>query len=142
MFKLDIGSGQWSRIGLRFLKLSIVMSVLISVLDGVIHGSPREDLLANSFLRMATYWVTDFRYLFENGIYASVLLFVGAKVFETRTLMSIGYDSIDAGKVAVKGPDDDNGVWLGRRYASPHEAQVVAAAFAERMGEAAPAKPD
>jgi len=142
MFKLDVGSGQWSRTGLRFLKLSIVMSVLLSVLDGVLHGPAQYDLQTNPLLRMGVYWVTDFRYVFESGILASVVLFVGAKIFETRTLMSIGYDAIDAGKIAVKGPDDDNVVWIGRRYASPHEAQVVAAAFAERLGEPAPAKPD
>ncbi len=142
MLKLDLGSGQWSQTGLRFLKLSIVMTILLSVLDGVLHGLPRDIQAESGFVRMSTVWATDFRYVFENGIYASVLLFVGAKVFETRTLMSIGYDAIDAGKIAIKGPDDDNVVWIGRRYASPHEAQVVAAAFAERLGEPAPAKPD
>ena len=113
-----------------------MMCVLLSVLDGVVHGLSRDDLAGNAFLRMSVYWISDFRYVFENGIFASVVLFVGAKIFETRTLMSIGYDTVDATKVAVKGPDDENIVWIGRRYGSSYEAEVVAAAFAERIAAA------
>jgi len=136
MFGISTGQGRWSERGLRFLVLSIVMCVLLSVLDGVVHGLSRDDLAGNAFLRMSVYWISDFRYVFENGIFASVVLFVGAKIFETRTLMSIGYDTVDATKVAVKGPDDENIVWIGRRYGSSYEAEVVAAAFAERIAAA------
>jgi len=113
------------------------MCILLSILDGVIHGLDRDDLAGNAFLRMSVYWISDFRYVFENGIFASVLLFVGAKIFETRTLMSIGYDTVDAAKIAVKGPDKDDIVWVGRRYGSSYEAEVVASALAERIGAAA-----
>ena len=107
------------------------MSVLLSVLDGVLRV--RTDLMRVEFFQMATYWAVDFRIVFEQGILASVVLFVGARIFETRTIMSIGYDTADASKIAVKGPDDDHIVWVGRRYGSAHEAEAVAAAFSERL---------
>ena len=110
------------------------MCVLLSVLDGVLRGVAKDALAGSVFVRMAVIWVYDFRYAFEDGILASIVLFVGAKIFETRTLMSIGYDAVDASKIAVKGPDGDNIVWVGRRYGSSYEAEVVAAAFAERIG--------
>jgi hypothetical protein len=130
------GTGLWSGRALRFLKLSIVMCVLLSVLDGVLHGLRKDELFASPFFQMSIYWTVDFRFVFEQGILASAVLFVGAKIFETRTLMSVGYDTVDASKIAVKGPDSDNVVWVGRRYGSAHEAEVVATAFAERIGAA------
>ena len=136
MFGISTGQGRWSERGLRFLKLSIVMCILLSVLDGVLRGVAKDELAGSAFVKMAIIWVYDFRNAFEEGILASVLLFVGAKIFETRTLMSIGYDTVDASKIAVKGPDDNNIVWVGRRYGSSYEAEVVATAFAERIGAA------
>ena len=127
------GHGAWSMLALRFLILSIVMCVLLSILDGVLHGPLRVDAGTNTFLRMFTYWTSDFRYVFEQGMLAAVVLFVGAKFFETRTIMTVGFDQVDGSKIAVKGPDDDNVVWIGRRYGSPHEAQTVATTLAEQI---------
>jgi hypothetical protein len=70
--------------------------------------------------------------LFEQGIYAAVILFVGAKFVETRTILTIGFDKLDASKMLVKGPDEDR-VWIGRRYGTKIEAQVVAEALAGRL---------
>ena len=45
---------------------------------------------------------------------------------------------MDSARVHMKGPDDDNVVWIGHRYASHLEAQTVAAAIEERLkGDAA-----
>jgi hypothetical protein len=139
MFIKSRSEGAWSDVGLRFLTLSILMCILLSVLDGVLRGPLQEQVRDGALLRMMTYWVTDFRYLFEQGVYAATVFFVGAKFFETRTVMTIGFDRADGSKVAVKGPDDENVVWIGRRYDSPREAQAVASAMAERL--AANAKP-
>jgi hypothetical protein len=127
------GHGAWSMLALRFLILSIVMCVLLSILDGVLHGPLREDAGTSTFLRMFIYWTSDFRYVFEQGMLAAVVLFVGAKFFETRTIMTVGFDQVDGSKIAVKGPDDDNVVWIGRRYGSPFEAQAVATTLAEQI---------
>lgn len=130
------GEGAWSDVGLRYLTLSIVMCVLLSVLDGVLRGMLGDGLSAYKTVRMAIYWTSDFRNLFEQGIYAATVFFVGAKFFETRTVMTIGFDRADGRKVSVKGPDEDNVVWIGRRYESPHEAQTVASVLAGRLDTA------
>jgi len=133
MFTKLKGHGEWSNLGLRFLILSVVMSVALSFLDGVLHGRIYSDASAEPFLRMVIYWTVDFRYVFENGIYASTVLFVGAKFFETRTVLTVGFDTVDGSKVTVKGPDDDHVVWIGRRYDTAKEAETVAAVIADRL---------
>jgi len=54
-------------------------------------------------------------------------------------MFTIGFDKLDAAKIAIKGPDDDNVVWIGHRYGTRLEAEVVANAFAERLKESAAA---
>jgi hypothetical protein len=139
MASKSVRSGYWSALALRYLVLSIVMTALLSVLDGVMRVLVQSEV-QSAFVKMATIWVYDFRFLFEQGILASVVLLVGARIFESRVLMSVGYDLADAKRLEVKGPDDDNTVWVGRRYASPSEAQKVADAFAGQLEAAA--KPD
>ena len=133
MFTRLRGEGAWSDVGLRLLTVSVVMCILLSVLDGVIRGPLQGDLVSNPLVRMVGCWVVDFRYLFEQGLYASTVFFVGAKFFETRTIMTIGFDRADGSKISLKGPDDENVVWIGRRYGSPAEAQAVASAIAGRI---------
>ena len=134
MFTKLKGHGEWSALALRIMILSVVMSVALSVLDGVLHGRPYNDSVADPFFRMVIYWTTDFRYLFANGVYASVLLFVGSRFFETRTVLTVGFDTIDGSKVTVKGPDDGHVVWIGRRYDTAKEAEAVAGVISERLG--------
>ena len=140
MFTKLKGQGEWSNLGLRFLVLSVVMSVALSFLDGVLHGRIYNDSGADPLFRMVLYWTADFRYIFENGIYASMVLFVGAKFFETRTVLTVGFDTVDGSKVTVKGPDEEHGVWIGRRYNTAKEAEAVASVIADRL--AAGAKTD
>jgi hypothetical protein len=137
MFTKLKGHGAWSTLGLRFLILSVVMSVALSFLDGVLHGRIYSDSAADPFLRMVIYWTVDFRYVFENGIYASVVLFVGAKFFETRTVLTVGFDTVDGSKVTVKGPDEEHVVWIGRRYDTAGEAEAVATVIADRLASGA-----
>src|ERR1019366_3722359 len=104
MFVVSKTNGKWSSLALRFLIASVLMSVLLSLLDGVLHGPPRDQVSIDPFSRMLVYWVLDFRYIFEQGIYASTVFFVGAKFFESRTLLTVGFDTVDSSKVSVKGP--------------------------------------
>jgi len=83
---------------------------------------------------MVLAWVSDFRYLFEEGINVAALLGVGASLVETRTLLGVGFDRLDAGMMSVKGPDEANIVWIGRRYGARLEAE--AAALESRIQEA------
>ena len=132
-------SRQWSEIGLTTLVVSIVMTVVLAVADGIFRGIISAGIGPHPTMTILTTWVTDFRYLFEQGIYASTVFFVGAKFFETRSIISVGFDKLDAKKMAVKGPDDDNIVWIGRRYGTKAEAEIVAEVLAERLKESATA---
>ena len=62
------------------------------------------------------------------------------QIFETRTVFSIGFDRVDAAKMTVKGPDEDNIVWVGHRYNSSLEAEAIAAALNERISASAEPK--
>ncbi len=75
----------------------------------------------------------DLRQVSEELIFVGIVLFIGAKFFETRTIFSVGFDKLDAAKISMKGPDDDNIVWIGHRYGSKIEAETVAAAIESRM---------
>ena len=75
---------------------------------------------------MLLVWCMDFRYLFEQLIYAGAIVFIGGKFIETRSIFTIGFDNLDKDKVRMKGPDEDNIVWIGHRYGSRLEAETVA----------------
>ncbi len=119
----------WSQVALYAVLVSIVMTAILSLADGLVALESTRTL----YYPMYRAWVSDFRYLFEQGVYAGILLFVGAKFFETRTILTIGFDRADAARMRVKGPDADNIVWIGRRYDSALEAQAVVDAMTERL---------
>jgi hypothetical protein len=136
MFTLSKPNTPWSTIGLRFLIGSIVAAIALSIFDGFMKGIISADRLPQSmFLTMLAAWTVDFRYLAEQSVYAATIFFVGAKFFETRTVFTIGFDKADAAKIAIKGPDDNNVVWIGHRYGTRLEAEAVSEAFAERLKE-------
>jgi len=137
--KLDMHKS-WSRIGFRALAVSIAMTAILSVADGLMRGPFVAAHGSADFgtYTMITVWISDFRYLFEQGIYAATVFLVGAKFFETRTIMTVGFDQADASKMVLKGVDQENIVWIGRRYGTALEAEAVAGAIAERLKESEP----
>ena len=140
MFTTISPHSRWSEIGLRFLVGSIVACVVLSLLDGYMKGPVYGAHIAGGdrdLVVMVSTWVLDFRYLAEQAVYAATIFFVGAKFFETRTVFTIGFDTLDAKKIKLKGPDQENIVWVGHRYGSRMEAETIAAAFAERLKESA-----
>jgi hypothetical protein len=125
------------------LAVSIAMLVILIFADGVLKGLMSPSGVYSGIpqyswpvVTMST-WVVDLRYFFEEGIYASTVLFVGAKFFETRNLLSVGFDRLDASNMVIKGPDDDNIIWTGRRYGAKFEAESVVAVLTERLKESA-----
>lgn len=130
MFNSAMSSTRPSRLALAALGACVVGAVALSIADGLL----RHDLQQASPMVLA--WVSDFRYLFETGISAATLFWVGASFVETRTLLSVGFDRLDAGAMSVKGPDEANTVWIGRRYDAPLEAEAVATALESRIREA------
>jgi hypothetical protein len=139
MFTLAKPYRQWSDIGLAALVISIAAAVAISLLDGLMKGPIEAGQIADStehsraMFAMLSVWVVDFRYLSEQAVYAATIFFVGAKFFETRTVFTVGFDKMDTDKVSMKGPDENNIVWIGYRYANRLEAETIAEAFAERL---------
>jgi hypothetical protein len=124
---------RWSDIALKGLVVSIIMAAALSIVHGLLRGPMALSHGAGSQLSMFETWASDFRYLFETGMYVGTLLFVGAKFFELRTVFAIGFDTIDAERMTLKGPDENNIVWVGHRYRSALEAETIAAALKERL---------
>lgn len=126
----------WGQRGLRLAIWSTVLTAALSVAHGLAHGLTYTGADRALWIMFET-WFSDFRFLFEQLIYVGALVFVGAKFFETRTIFTVGFDKLDAAKVAMKGPDEDNVVWVGHRYASRLEAETVAATIGERLKQSA-----
>jgi hypothetical protein len=132
----------WSQLGLKGLIWSIIGFVILAILDGILKGplAASDWALTNSgrisFVMIGT-WVVDFRYLTEQTIYAATIFFIGAKFIETRSTFTIGFDKQDVARISLKGPDENNIVWIGHRYGTQMEAETVAEAFAERLKESA-----
>lgn len=99
MFTVLKPKRQWSDLGLIALFTSILTVVVLIIADGLIKGYVVEHLASSPNLTMFATWVADFRYFFEQGIYASTVFFVGAKFFETRTILTVGFDKLDAEKI-------------------------------------------
>jgi hypothetical protein len=142
MFTPSNPSRPWSQIGLRALIGAIIASVILAALEGIWKGPVEASDWALSAsghvsIIMIAVWIVDLRFLAEQAIYAATVFFVGAKFFETRSVFTIGFDKQDAAKISLKGPDADNIVWIGHRYATAMEAETVAEAFAERLKESA-----
>ena len=127
MFSPAKPSRKLSQLALAALCACVVGAVALSIADGVL-----EDNLPQISLKVMT-WVRDFRYLFGQGIYTAAVFWVGASLIETRTLLGVGFDRLDADSMSVKGPDEANTVWVGRRYGARLEAEAVAAALESRL---------
>ena len=140
MFSIVKPHRPWSDIGLRVLIGSIVASIVLSLFDGIFRGPIMMEYsltTRDGIFVMLAYWISDFRQLAEQAVYAATIFFVGAKFFETRNIFSIGFDKLDADKLVLKGPDAENVVWIGHRYGNAVEAETIAAAFAVRLKESA-----
>jgi hypothetical protein len=122
----------WSRRALTGMVISFIACILLAVGDGFAAdawmAAPHDHRL--TILRTL---ITDFRYLAEQIIYASTVLFIGAKFFEQRTVISIGFDKPDAGKMAVMGPDENGFIWVGRKYASRIEGESAVSELKTRI---------
>jgi hypothetical protein len=128
---------EWSELARICLVSSVVAAVLLSIADGIVYANVIMAGKHSFATALLDKWVTDFRYLSEQGVYASTVLLVGAKFFETRSMISVAFDKLDAGKMAMKGPDENNTIWIGRKYGTALEAELVAAALESRLQESA-----
>jgi hypothetical protein len=136
---------RWSERGLSLTIWSTVAAVLFAIADGVLKGplSLRYGiglgggLNSAAILSMLATWCYDLRQVAEEGMFIGIVLFAGAKFFETRTIFTVGFDNLDSAKISMKGPDDDNIVWIGHRYGTRLEAETIAATIESRLKESA-----
>jgi hypothetical protein len=139
MFEISKPQRKWSELGIRILIGAVIASVVLAILDGILRGRLYGAGADRPALEMMAIWVSDFRYLADQAIYAATIFIVGAKFIEMRTVITIGFDKLNAAKMVIKGPDEDNIVWIGHRYGTPFEAEAVASVLGERLKESAPA---
>lgn len=133
MFRALNSSGPLSRFG-RNLAIGTAMVALLCTLgEGLLYGALPSDIGDPARFTMFRTWLTGFSYLSQQLIYVGALLFVGAKFLEGRTLFTVGFSNLDADKMRVQGPDENNTVWVGQRYGSKFEAESMAVALQSRL---------
>lgn len=130
-----LGKGKMSDTALKWLIGSVIVTALLAIPHGIFQGWVYEVGENRASAEMLATFTADTRYLFEQLMYISAMIFVGAKFFETRTTFAVTFDRLDSKKISLKGPDDDNIVWIGQRYGTPLEAQTVAATLENRLKE-------
>ena len=137
--ELDDAKKSWSVRGLRLAICATIASVFFALADGVFHGplsyryATGTDFNHTLLLSMFGTWCYDLRIVSDQLMFVGVVLFIGAKFFETRTIFTVGFDKADAARVSMRGPDDDNVVWIGHKYGSRLEAESVAAMIQSRL---------
>ena len=127
---------EWGKFGLQLAIWSTVLTAACSLVHGMAYGLTYSSPNRPVWLMLET-WFADFHYIFEQLLYVGALVFVAAKFFETHTIFSVGFDKMDAAKISMKGPDEDNIVWIGHRYGNRLEAETVAATIENRLKESA-----
>jgi hypothetical protein len=124
-------SEKWSERGLSIAIWATVITFLLGILHGLL-----ETMGPYARLVFIT-WCSDTRFFTEQLMYIGALVFIGAKFFETRTIFTVGFDTLDSAKISMTGPDDNNTVWIGHRYGSRIEAETVASTIESRLKESA-----
>jgi hypothetical protein len=135
MFKTHGDSRRLSDLAFKMLIGTTVVTALLAIPHGIFEGWSYGGEHERGVSMMLMTFAGDTRFLFEQLMYLSALIFVAAKFFETRTTFAVTFDRVDAKKVSVRGPDGDNMVWIGQRYASELEAQTVAMTLENRLKE-------
>jgi hypothetical protein len=124
----------WSRRGLSILAASFTAAIVLSLLDGIMRGPVAMSVRGgHGSIEMFLSWCYNFRIMADDLMYVGALIFVGGKFFETRTIFTVGFDKTDAARIVMKGPSDDNIVWIGHKYGSRLEAESVAAMIESRL---------
>jgi len=127
----SLSSRAWS-IGV----LALILGVFFVLLDGYLRGYLKNQMeLPPAVVLMVGEWCYSLHFLCESVIGAAAIVFIGAKFLEARTVLSVGFDNLDAAKMSIKGPDAENVVWVGHRYGTKLEAESVFAALESRLKE-------
>lgn len=66
-------------------------------------------------------------------MYNSVLLVAVGVLLRNWRVTLVGFEGTAPGDLMVRAPDDEYVVWVGKRYANAHDAEIAAAALATRL---------
>jgi hypothetical protein len=120
---------------------ALILGVFFVLLDGYLRGYLRNQAeapgLPPAVIAMLGEWFYSLHFLCESVIGAAAIVFTGAKFLEARTVLSVGFDRVDAAKMAIKGPDAENVVWIGHRYGTKLEAESVFTMLENRLNQSA-----
>ena len=120
-------------LGGKWLMLLLIGSILLAALLAIAEaGLVQVGMRTSDGL---TILVRNARYVLEAVLVPLSILIVGDKFLATRTTFGVTFDRINSDKIAIKGPDENNFVWIGRRYEAEFEAQSVAAFLQRRLEE-------
>ncbi len=95
--QLDDANKSWSSRGLRLAIYATIASVFFALADGIFHGPlsyryAGADISHTLLLSMFGTWSYDLRIVSDQLMFAGIVLFIGAKFFETRTIFTVGFD--------------------------------------------------
>lgn len=143
MFKMTNSNHIFS-LGKRWLVWTSAASIGLALLHGVVHG-PLES--AEVFqhkmngttnfdvAQMISDWAYDLRQVAEEGMFVSVIVMLYGKFAQTKTVFSVGFDMSERDRLMCSGPDENNVVWVGRKYDSIVEAELVAKTISDRLAK-------
>ncbi len=139
---VPVPPGAWSNRALKAGIFSLSVAIFLAIADGVFRGATHFPASGTGQTYLQLYmmleiWCYNLRNVADVMLEVSAIVFVGAKFLEMRSLFTVGFDRLDASKIAFKGPDENNTLWIGQRYASKFEAETVGAAIAERLKDGA-----
>ena len=122
----------WSQRAVIAMVGSVALSLLLAFAEGGVVWLQLKTP-GNPVLIVTHTVVLSVRFLAEQIVYASAILFVGSRFFEQRTLITLAFDRPDSEKMAVTGPDENGFIWVGRKYASRIEGEDAAAVLRTRI---------
>ena len=125
----------WSDKGFSLAIWATLVSVFLALAEGVFRGPIAYSHISAGSIVMFANWCYSFRNISETLISAGVFLFIGGKFLENRTTLTLGFEALDSSQISMKGPDDNNVVWVGHRYGTRLEAEAIAATIESRLKE-------
>jgi len=129
----------WSDKGLSLAIWATLASVFLALAEGILRGPIGYAHVSAASVSMFFYWCYGLRNVTETLIYAGTIVFIGGKFLENRTTLTLGFETLDSSQISLKGPDDNNIVWVGHRYGTRLEAEAIAATIESRLKESAAA---
>jgi hypothetical protein len=130
-----------ARVGLIMFGVGLFLLILgtIGVFVELVTGSPQWQFGAGpwGFLKEVLYVAR-----FEYGL-GALLAPIGAAFYclgrflEVGLVTIVGFEKTPPSELIVKGPDDQNIVWIGKPYKNAVDAELAARAFSQRIGRTA-----